>query len=111
MGGNQKTIKAIRSFNLSTDAIDKLNQGAEREGVSRSAYVERLIVTENHKRRVKADIAAGVQTTLNNQPTEPKPLIQAHVRCRHCPSMLSDHLRWENGRWTVTCTNAKVGSQ
>lgn len=111
MGGNQKTIKAIRSFNLSVDAIDKLNRGAEREGVSRSAYVERLVIVNDHVKRVKEDINKGVQTTLNDVPTEPRPLIQAHVRCRQCPSMLSDHLRWENGRWTVTCTNVKEVKQ
>lgn len=111
MEGKKPIIKAIRSFNLSVDAIEKMNQNAVLSGVNRSAYIERLIVQDDHRTRVAKDIEKGVQTTLNDHPTESKPMIQAHVRCRHCPSMLSDHLRWENGRWTVTCTNAKVGSQ
>jgi hypothetical protein len=98
----------IRSFNLSVDAIAKMERGAEREGVSRSAYIERLIITNDHTTRVKKDIDRGVQTTLDDVPTPPKPRVPKNLRCLKCPSPLHTHLRFEDGEWTAECPNVEA---
>jgi|TARA_R110000824_G_scaffold226586_1_gene414379 ribosomal protein S27AE len=100
----------IRSFNLSTDAIKKMERGAEIEGLSRSGYIERLIITNDHSRRVKKDIGDGLQTVLEVGITPEKPFISKNQMCKHCPSFLADHLRFEDGKWTVECPNKKVAA-
>jgi hypothetical protein len=106
MGGKKKPIiKAIRSFNLSVDAITKMEKQAESSGVNRSAYIERLIAQDYHRDRVEADIKAGVQKTLNDIPTPEKPHVPKNLRCLKCPAPLHTHLRFENGEWTAKCTN------
>jgi len=59
-----KKARRIRSFNLDDDAIDKMEKMAQEDGVNRSEWVNRLIHTEDAGRRLKRDVAKGIQTTL-----------------------------------------------
>ena len=111
MAGKRRKMKdgKIRSFNLSCDAISKLVRGAEIEGLSRSAYMERLIVQNDHERRVKSDVETGVQTTLHMKPTPPKPSLSNQL-CPTCWVPLVDHLDFdvEGNKWIIVCPRAVV---
>jgi len=102
MEGKKPIIKAIRSFNLSVDAIEKMNRLS---GVNRSAYIERLIVQDDHRSRVEKDIEKGVQTTLDNIPTPVKP--RMNTMCKICMTdhNTNDHLKFIDGKWILICPN------
>jgi len=108
-----KSVKdgRIRSFNLSSDAIKKMERGASIEGLSRSAYIERLIITNDHSRRVADDVKKGVQTTLEGTglPTPPKPKIQSMCKICMTDNNTNDHLQFVKGVWRLACPNAAVG--
>ena len=111
MTGKRRKMKdgKIRSFNLSCDAIAKLVRGAEIEGLSRSAYMERLIVQNDHERRVRLDVEGGIQTTLIETPTPPKPSLTNRL-CSTCWVPLADHLEFdaELNKWTAKCPRTVV---
>jgi len=107
-----KSVKdgKIRSFNLSSDAIKKMERGASIEGLSRSAYIERLIITNDHSRRVAADVKQGVQTTLEGTglPTPPKPRLQSACKVCKTDNNSNGHLQFVKGAWRLVCPNAAV---
>jgi len=102
MEGKKPIIKAIRSFNLSVDAIEKMNRLS---GVNRSAYIERLIVQDDHRTRVEKDIEKGVQTTLDNIPTPIKPRMVTMCKICMTDNNTNDHLKFINGQWILICPN------
>jgi len=99
----------IRSFNLSTHAIEKLERGAEIEGLSRSAYIERLIVTNDHSRRVAKDVEKGLQTTLDAKPTPPRPIVSTMCKVCMTDNNINGHIQWVStngfGQWKLVCPN------
>jgi len=107
-GINTPIIKAIRSFNLSIDAITKLNQQAVNSGVNRSAYIERLIVQDHHRSKVHEDIEAGIQTTLIETPTPKKPVLSTMCGVCMTDNNTNGHLQFVKGRWTLLCPNGGV---
>ena len=98
-------IKAIRSFNLSVDAIEKMNNNAVLSGVNRSAYIERLIVQDDHRTRVAQDIQKGVQTTLHDIPTPPRPTLQSACKICFSNNNTNGHLQFVEGKWVLRCPN------
>jgi hypothetical protein len=107
-GINKPIIKAIRSFNLSVDAITKLNQQAANSGVNRSAYIERLIVQDDHRSKVTEDIEAGIQTTLIDKPTPPRPTLQSACKICLTDNNSNGHLQFLKGKWTLVCPNGGI---
>jgi len=107
-GINKPIIKAIRSFNLSVDAITKLNQQADNSGVNRSAYIERLIVQDHHRSKVHEDIEAGIQTTLIETPTPKKPVLQTTCATCMTNNNTNGHLQFIDGKWLLKCPNGGV---
>jgi len=109
---NNKTVKdgKIRSFNLSTDAIKKMERGASIEGLSRSAYIERLIITNDHSRRVADDVKQGVQTTLTGTvlPTPAKPRVTTMCKVCMTDNNTNGHLQFVKGMWRLVCPNKEV---
>ena len=99
----------IRSFNLSTNAIEKMNRGADIEGLSRSAYIERLIITNDHSRRVAQDVKKGLQTTLDAKPTPPRPIVQSMCAICMTDNNTNGHVQWVSingfGQWKLICPN------
>ena len=99
----------IRSFNLSMNAIEKLERGAQIEGVSRSAYVERLIISNDHSMRVKKDIEKGLQTTLAAKPTPPRPIVSTMCAVCMTDNHTNGHVQWIStngfGQWKLVCPN------
>ena len=85
-----------------------MEQSAANSGVNRSAYIERLITQDHHRTKVKEDIKAGIQKTLNDVPTPQKPHVPKNLRCLKCPAPLHTHLRFEEGEWTAKCTNEGI---
>jgi len=108
MEGKKPIIKAIRSFNLSVDAIEKMNLNAVSSGVNRSAYIERLIVQDDHRTRVAQDIEKGIQTTLQDIPTPPKPRVQTACGTCMTDNNTNGHLQFVKGRWALVCPNGGI---
>jgi len=102
MEGKKPIIKAIRSFNLSVDAIEKMNRLS---GVNRSAYIERLIIQDDHRTRVKKDIDQGVQTTLDSIPTPVKPRMSTMCKICMTDNNTNGHLKFIDGKWILICPN------
>jgi hypothetical protein len=102
MEGKKPIIKAIRSFNLSVDAIEKMNRLS---GGNKSAYIERLIVQDDHRKRVTKDIERGVQTTLTDQPTPIKPRMRTMCKICMTDNNTNDHLKFIDGKWILICPN------
>lgn len=102
MEGKKPIIKAIRSFNLSVDAIEKMNRLS---GGNKSAYIERLIVQDDHRRRVNQDIEKGVQTTLTDHPTPPRPIVQTACKICLTDNNTNGHLQFIEGKWILICPN------
>jgi hypothetical protein len=100
----------IRSFNLSTDAIKKMERGAQIEGLSRSAYIERLIITNDHSRRVAQDVKKGIQTTLRGTglPTPAKPRLNSMCKVCMTDNNTNGHLQFIKGTWQLVCPNKEV---
>ena len=59
-----KKARRIRSFNLDDEAIAKMEKMAQEDGLNRSEWVNRMILTEDAGRRLKDDLGKGIQTTL-----------------------------------------------
>ena len=64
MKSRPKKNRRIMSFNLDDEVCEKVARMAEQDGLNRSEWLNRLLVTEDASRRLKADLERGLQTTL-----------------------------------------------
>jgi len=64
MKSRPKKNRRIMSFNLDDEVCEKVAKMAEQDGLNRSEWLNRLLVTEDASRRLKADLERGLQTTL-----------------------------------------------